>query len=143
MPSVAKPGPFQSVPGREQNRGRTNAPRTASSVNFTSRAAFRSGPHPPVRHSAQPLPHAEPPTVPRSARCSPNSCANRFPRSCPYQYSRLLNLSDLQARAVDQDRSHPPATVSGHVMTNSDRGWSRLSSQFQRINPATGTDALD
>jgi hypothetical protein len=33
--------------------------------------------------------------------------------------AELLILSDWQARAVDQDRSHPPPTVSRHVMTRS------------------------
>ena len=44
---------------------------------------------------------------------------SRFPQPCRYQCSRSLVLSDLQTRAVDHDRSHPPRTGygSGHFMT--------------------------
>src|SRR5579864_9651715 len=86
---------------------------------LTPRAAFRPGPHPPVRLSGQPLPHSKPATVPRAARCWPNSCTSRFPQPCRYQRPRSLVLSDLQARAVDHDRSHTPRTGygPGHFMT--------------------------
>jgi len=80
------------------------------------------------RLSGQPLPHSQPATVPRFARCSPNSRASQLPRPCRCQRSRLLILSDLQARAVDQDRIPPPRTGYGprHFMTQS-RGFSSSS----------------
>src|SRR5579864_6788113 len=104
---------------------------------LTPRAAFRPGPHPPVRLSGQPLPHSKPATVPRSARRLPNSCASRFPQPCRYQRSRSLVLSDLQARAVDHDRSHPPRTGygPGHFMTLSRDPSSSVSTSRFGIQP--------
>ena len=57
--------------------------------------------------------------LPHFARGLPTVHTSRFSRPRRYQRSRSLVLSDLQARAVDQDRSHPPRTDygSGHLLT--------------------------
>src|SRR6267142_199556 len=86
---------------------------------LTPRAAFRSGPHPPVRLSGQPLPYSKPATVPRSAHCPPTTDASRFPRLRRYQPCRPHAVSYLQTRAFDTDRTPQPRTAcdSGHFMT--------------------------
>src|SRR5271169_113440 len=104
---------------------------------LTPRATSRSGPHPPVRFSGQPLPHSKAATLPHSARGLPTVHASRFSRPRRYHHRRLLVLSDLQARTVDHDRGHPPRTSygSGHFMTLS-RGLS--SSSFYSPSRASG-----
>src|SRR6202158_3539822 len=84
---------------------------------LTPRAAFRSGPHPPLRLSGQPLPYSKPATVPRPARCPPT--IYRFPPLRRYQPCGPHVLSGLQTRALDRDRIPQLRTTcySGHFMT--------------------------
>src|ERR1700693_2505351 len=88
---------------------------------LTPRAAFRPGPHPPVRLSGQPLPHSKAATLPHSVGGLPTVHASRFSQPHRYQHRRPPVLSDLQAGAVDSDRISPPRTAYyfGHFMTQS------------------------